>query len=157
MRKSLTLALLPLMIVAFLALSVPKAQAYSNANVVYLPGTSIRLQANAASDSWASNHSFYWATSSKTTVNGYARYVSTIKNTPTLRAEGVMVSISNGGVSGSTGVVSEVTLSWTNNNAWISDLSGRTSWTGVLWRFTVYSFAFAFTSGVKNTVGVWSW
>lgn len=48
-------------------------------------------------------------------------------------------------------------LSWTNSNAWISDISGRASFSGAVATFKVNSAAFGLDRGVKAYVDVWSW
>lgn len=143
--------------VVLMVSTAPGAHAFKDSAYVYLPQTGIKLQANAWSQSISTDRRFDWVTSSKTYLGSATKKVNTIKNTATLRAEGINVSVSNGGVSGGAGVSSQVSLSWTNNNAWISDLSGRSGYTGILWRFTVNSAAFATYNGVKKSVDVWSW
>lgn len=90
---------------------------------------------------------FDCATSSKVAQNGARKNVQSIKNTATLRAEGINVSVSDNGVSGSTGSSSSTSLSWTNRNSWISDISGRGGYTGLVYRVTVNSAAFAIHHG----------
>ena len=147
--------------VALTVVSIPllasPAQAFSNHSEVYLPSTNIRLQANAWSPTRISGGRFDWATSSKATVNGGRKAIQSIKNTATLRAEGINVTVSNSGASGGTGLSSSTSLSWTNTNSWISDLSGRGGYTGLVYRVTVNSAAFGVHQGVKKSVDVWSW
>ena len=133
------------------------AKAFSGSSSAYLPNTRILLEANAWGPNIISGGRFGWATSSKTTQNGACKDVQSIKNTATLKAEGINVTVSNSGVSGSTGMSSSVSLSWTNKNSWISDLSGRGGYTGLVTRVTVNSAAFAVHQGVKKSVDVWSW
>lgn len=133
------------------------AHAFSDSDTVTLPGTSIKLQTNAWSQSFAGNSRFDWKTSSKASKSGSAFKVATIKNTATMQATGVAVSVSGSGLSGSTGITSKYSLSWTNNKASISDLSGRSQTKGILLKFSVNSLAFATHAGVKKSVDVWSW
>lgn len=142
---------------ATVSLIIAPAYAFSNHDEVYLPNTGIRLQANAYSQSTVSNGHFNWSTSAKATKGGKPFAIQSIKNTATLKATGIGVTVSTGGVSGSTGTASTRTLSWTNKNRWISDLSGRGGYTGLLWRVTVNSSAFGVHKGVKKYVDVWSW
>lgn len=147
---------LVLAVVAAPVLAMP-AKAFSGSSKAYLPGTKIQLQANAWSPNFISGGRFNWATSSKTTERGARKKVQSIKNTATLRAEGINVTVSNAGVSGGTGFSSSTSLSWTNKNSWISDLSGKGGYTGLIYRVTVNSAAFAVHRGVKRSVDVWSW
>lgn len=145
------------MVVLTTLVSVQPARAFSGHSEVYLPGTKIQLQANAWSPNVISGGRFSWATSAKATERGARKKVQTIKNTATLRAEGINVTVSNSGVSGGTGLSSSTSLSWTNKNSWISDLSGKGGYTGLVYRVTVNSAAFAVHQGVKRSVDVWSW
>jgi len=152
--KALTGAILA---VGLIVAGATSAQAFSNSRSVTLPGTNINLQANAWSQSVLSGGRADFATSSKATVNGSAKAVATIKNTATIEARGVNASISvPGGVSVG-GSASAKSLSWTNNNAWISDLGGTASYSGLTVSVHANSAAFAVHQGVKNYVDVWSW
>ena len=144
-------------VIASSVLSGPSAHAFINTDKIKLPATQIQLYTNAWSQSISSNRKFDWMTSSKTTLDGKAIKVDTIKNTATVRVTGVAVSVSGGGVSGSGAVQAEYKLSWTNNKASISDLSGRSTVTGVVLKFSANSLAFATYKGVKNSVDIWSW
>jgi len=158
MKRKLIIAMssLTLMIIS-VPLSAPPAHAFSNHSEVYLPNTKIQLQANAWSPNLISGGRFDWATSSKATQAGARKAIQSIKNTATLRAEGINVTVSNAGASGGTGLSSSTSLSWTNTNSWISDLSGRGGYTGLTYRVTVNSAAFGVHQGVKKSVDVWSW
>ena len=133
------------------------APAFADSDSVRLPGTTIRLQANAWSPSFIPTTSFNFATSSKTRV-GTSRYtVSTIRNTATIEARGVAPTISiPAGISAS-GDTNTKSLSWTNNRSWIADISGRASYGGLTTTIHVNSAAFAYHRGVKNYVDIWSW
>ena len=133
------------------------ASAFSDSDTVTLPGTTIKLQANAWSPSLVAGGSFDFVTSSKTTKSGAKYKVATIKNTATVEARGINPSVSlPKGVSVG-GQSNAKAISWTNNNAWISDLSGRATYTGLTVSLHVNSAAYAFHSGVKKYVDVWSW
>lgn len=158
MKRKLSLALASVALtVASVSLSSSPAQAFSNHSEVYLPQTNIQLQANAWSPNVISGGRFDWATSSKARQGGARKAIQSIKNTATLRAEGINVTVSNSGASGGTGLSSSTSLSWTNTNSWISDLSGRGGYTGLVYRVTVNSAAFGVHQGVKKSVDVWSW
>ena len=147
---ALTLAGLP----AGAAVAAPT---FSDSDTVTLPGTTIKLQANAWSPNITRGGKVDFVTSSKTTKGGARFNVSTIKNTATVEARGINASVSlPKGVSVG-GSSSAKAISWTNNNAWISDLSGRASYSGLTVSLHVNSAAYAFHSGVKKYVDVWSW
>jgi len=133
------------------------ASAFSDSDTVTLPGTTIKLQANAWSPSLVAGGSFDFVTSSKTTKSGAKYKVATIKNTATVEARGINPSVGIPGGVGVTGDKNTKSISWTNNNAWISDLSGTASYSGLTASLHVNSAAFAFHNGVKKYVDVWSW
>lgn len=133
------------------------AGSFSDSETVTLPGTTIKLQANAWSPNITRGGKVDFVTSSKATKGGVKFNVSTIKNTATVEARGINASVSlPKGVSVG-GSSSAKAISWTNNNAWISDLSGRASYSGLTVSLHVNSAAYAFHSGVKKYVDVWSW
>lgn len=133
------------------------AGTFSDSDTVTLPGTTIKLQANAWSPNITRGGKVDFVTSSKTTKGGARFNVSTIKNTATVEARGINPSVSlPKGVSVG-GASNAKAISWTNNNAWISDLSGRATYTGLTVSLHVNSAAYAFHSGVKKYVDVWSW
>ena len=139
------------------ALPASAAPTFSNSGSVTLPGTSIKLQANAWSTSLVAGGTFDFVTSSKTTKSGAKFKVATIKNTATVEARGVNPSVGIPGGVGVTGDRNTKSISWTNNNAWISDLSGKASYSGLTASLHVNSAAFAFHNGVKKYIDVWSW
>ena len=100
---------------------------------------------------------FWFATSSKSTVNGAAKRVGTIRNTATLEARGVNASIGIPWAVSVTGDKNTKSISWTNNNAWISDLDGSATYGGLTISVHANSAAFALHDGVKRYVDVWSW
>jgi len=150
---ALTLTGLP----ATAAEAAGSARSFSDSETVTLPGTTIKLQANAWSPNVTSGGKVDFVTSSKTTKAGARFNVSTIKNTATVEARGINPSVSlPKGVSVG-GAANAKSISWTNNTAWISDLSGRATYTGLTVSLHVNSAAYAFHSGVKKYVDVWSW
>lgn len=156
MRKSWKALAVGIVGIGIVAAGAAPASAFSGSESRTLPGTSIKLQANAWSQS-ISRGGFDWATSSKATQGGSSRSVDRIKNTAKLEVRGVNVSISTGGISGTGGVVASATLDWTNYNSWISDLSGYADATGLTVSYHANSAAFAFHDGVKVSVSAWSW
>ncbi|MGV8885933.1 MAG: hypothetical protein ACOH1T_10170 [Microbacteriaceae bacterium] len=139
------------------ATAASAAPAFSDTDSVTLPGTTIKLQANAWSPNITKNGKVDFVTSSKTTKAGARFNVSTIKNTATVEARGINPSVSlPKGVSVG-GASNSKSISWTNNKAWIADLSGRATYTGLTISLHVNSAAYAFHSGVKKYVDVWSW
>ena len=132
------------------------AHAFSGSDSVTMPNTKVKLQANAWSPNFIYGGKVDFATSSKTTLNGNVAYSSTIKNTATVEARGISASISLSGPN-VTGSKSSKSISWTNNNSWISDLSGRASYGGVTFSVHVNSAAFTVYKGSVKYVDVWSW
>lgn len=156
-RKSWIAGAAVVLAAASTPLFVLPAAAFSGHDEVYLPNTNIQLQANAWSPTVISGGRFDWSTSAKATEGGTRKPIQSIKNTATLRAEGLNVTVSNNGISGGTGLSSSTSLSWTNSNSWISDLSGRGGYSGLVYKVTVNSAAFGVHQGVKRSVDVWSW
>jgi hypothetical protein len=158
MRKTtVTLGATLVAVVLFSLVPATSASAFNDSDTVTLPGTTIKLQANAWSPSLVAGGSFDFVTSSKTTKAGSKFKVATIKNTATVEARGINPSVGIPGGVGVTGDKNTKSISWTNNNAWISDLSGTASYSGLTASLHVNSAAFAFHSGVKKYVDVWSW
>lgn len=119
----------------------------SDSGSATLPNTGAVIQANAwECNSFLDKCSF--ATSAKALRSGSAYTVSTIKNVATVAAHGVSVSISTS-PSGTITSSSVRTISWTNYNTWIADISGIAdpSWNTV-WMSTC-SDASGYKSGVK--------
>ncbi len=122
-------------------------QTVSDSSSVTLPNTGAVIQANA----WECNtfiDKCSFATSAKALRSGSAYTVSTIKNVATVAAHGISVSISTS-PSGTITSNSVRTISWTNYNTWIADISGIAdpSWNTV-WMSTC-SDASGYKSGVK--------
>jgi len=139
-------------IVVLIALSIMTISsmpvfAYSSSSTVSLPGGSYKVQANV----WQSN-TYFWqnhsfAVSAKLyTKSGATTKATTIKTTWSFSATGVGLSIS--GVSGATGG-GNFSGSWTNSNAWISDMSGSFKIGGAPLYSNFNNTAFALKSGVK--------
>jgi hypothetical protein len=156
-RTTVTLGAAALTVALLAVAPSLSASAFNNSDTVTLPGTSIKLQANAWSPSLVAGGSFDFVTSSKTTKSGAKYKVATIKNTATVEARGVNPSVGIPGGVGVSGDKNTKSISWTNNNAWISDLSGTASYSGLTASLHVNSAAFAFHNGVKKYVDVWSW
>ncbi|TXK18817.1 hypothetical protein [Homoserinibacter sp. GY 40078] len=156
MKKTSILAGAIAAIVLAAGAAVP-AQAFSGSRTVTLPGTSIKLQANAWSPNILSGGRIDFATSSKTTLNGKSKNVEQIRNTATIEARGINPSVSLPKGVGGSGTASSKSIAWTNKNSWISDLSGTASYSGLTISVHVNSSAFALHQGVKKYVDVWSW
>jgi len=119
------------MLVAVLAsVAAPQASAHSSSGSTNYPGGD-RLEANVWIQSFSWSGCGDWKTSAKLIGNNPGK-ATWIKNRASFSATGLNASISGsgGGASTSTGGA-QFGREWTNNNNWISDLSGNVCGNGL--------------------------
>jgi hypothetical protein len=120
--------------------TIQPAEAHSASASYYYPGGD-RLEANV----WIQTFSDWsgcgsWSTSAKLWGMNPA-LASWIKNTASFHANGWGASLSGVGVSGSG---ADASASWTNYNAWISDLSGTICGNWLTWYISAASTAVSY-------------
>lgn len=121
---------------AALALTAGPASAHSATSNYYYPGGD-RLEASVwiASFSWSGCGN--WQTKAYLYGSNPSR-ASWIKNTAKFHANGVGASVSGGSLSGSG---NDASASWTNYNAWSSDLAGNVCGNWLTWYISAASTA----------------
>lgn len=138
-------------------LSAGSAAAVHGSSSEKLGSTGAIVQANAYSCNLFLVHCS-WSTSTKVTKSGKKAKASTVRNTVTLHAYGIGAGISAPGFSASTSVGSgSNSASWTNYNAWISDLAGTAKPNLLTWGMSACSAGFALYKGVKKNPSACSW